>query len=82
MALVDQRRFDAVPTLRQTWEWAIAPDALLHREAGGISTDRNGNRLRCNNARPAVDGLLGGTPGVHQRLFDALEPPARPAPSG
>jgi len=42
MCLVAQGRFDAMMTLRPTWEWDIAAGAIIVAEAGGTVTNRRG----------------------------------------
>jgi len=71
LCLVAEGRFDAMLTLRPTWEWDIAAGALIVAEAGGAATDRRGNPLRFNNAHPQVDGVLAAG-GLHAPLLDRL----------
>ncbi len=40
LGLVAEGRFDAMLTLRKTWEWDVAAGDLILREAGALSTDR------------------------------------------
>jgi myo-inositol-1(or 4)-monophosphatase len=72
LALVAQGRFDAMLTLRRSWEWDIAAGALIISEAGGICSDQTGQPLRFNNADPRLNGVVAG--GVHAQiaLIDAL----------
>tara|TARA_R110002049_G_scaffold44333_5_gene130029 strand:+ start:81423 stop:82202 length:780 start_codon:yes stop_codon:yes gene_type:complete len=72
MALVAQGRFDAMVTLRRTWEWDIAAGTLIVAEAGGASTTTSGAPLRFNNADPRVDGIVSGGTAVQRALIDAL----------
>lgn len=60
LCLVAQGRFDAMMTLRPSWEWDIVAGALIIAEAGGTATDQKGARLRFNNPHPQVDGVLAG----------------------
>lgn len=71
MCLVAEGRFDAMMTLRPTWEWDIAAGALIVTEAGGQVTDRKGQRLRLNNALPQVNGVIAGG-AIHAQLANAL----------
>lgn len=71
MCLVAQGRFDAMMTLRPTWEWDIAAGALIVTEAGGTVTDRRNAALQLNNAHPQVDGVLASGP-VHRSLAQSL----------
>lgn len=72
LALVAQARFDAMLTLRATWEWDIAAGALIVAEAGGICSDRQGHRLRFNNADPRLNGVVAGGAAIHPALIRAL----------
>jgi len=72
LALVAQGRFDAMITLRRTWEWDIAAGALIVSEAGGKCTDRAGATLLFNNPDPRLNGVVTGGASVHTALIDAL----------
>ncbi len=72
LALVAQGRFDAMITLRDSWEWDIAAGALLLEEAGALVSDRHGQGLRFNNPRPLLPGVVAAATGVHGALRDAL----------
>jgi myo-inositol-1(or 4)-monophosphatase len=65
MALTAQGRFDAMITLRPSWEWDIAAGALIVAEAGGDVTDQTGAQLRFNNPHPQVNGVVAGSPVTH-----------------
>lgn len=71
MALVAQARFDAMLTLRPTWEWDVAAGALIVTEAGGQATEQNGNMARFNNPHPQIHGMVAGG-GIHGALITAL----------
>lgn len=71
LCLVAQGQFDAMITLRPTWEWDIAAGSLIVAEAQGIATDRRGNELLFNNAFPQVDGVVAAG-GLHAPLLDRL----------
>lgn len=60
LCLVAEARFDAMMTLRPTWEWDIAAGALIVIEAGGQVVDRKGKQLKFNNKTPQVDGVIAG----------------------
>jgi len=63
LALVAEGRFEAMITLRHSWEWDIAAGALIASEAGGCAHDRTGAPLRFNNPDPRLNGVVaGGTP--------------------
>lgn len=74
MALVAEARFDAMITLRPTWEWDIAAGDLILREAGAAATDRHGAALRFNNADPRLDGVVAANPALNAQILDALAP--------
>jgi myo-inositol-1(or 4)-monophosphatase len=80
MSLVADGRFDAMLTLRPTWEWDVAAGALLAAEAGARVSDRSGAPLRFNAATPLVHGVLAAAPAVHAELAGALAPSPAPAP--
>ncbi len=73
LGLVAQSRFDAMLTLRPSWEWDIAAGALIVAEAGGLCTDRTGTMLRFNNPDPRLNGVVAGGSAIHAALIDALE---------
>ena len=72
LCLIAQGRFDAMVTLRPTWEWDIAAGALIVAEAGGIVRTQDDAAPVFNNAHPQVNGLLAGTPAIRQGLQAAL----------
>lgn len=72
LGLVAQARFDAMLTLRPSWEWDIAAGALIVAEAGGMITDQRGAPLRFNNPDPRLDGVVAGGRILHGALMDAL----------
>ncbi len=74
LALVAEGRFDAMLTLRKSWEWDLAAGCLLITEAGGTVTDRSGSGLRFNNAEPLLDGIVAGPPDIQRELRDRLRP--------
>ncbi|TFL20294.1 3'(2'),5'-bisphosphate nucleotidase CysQ [Jannaschia formosa] len=72
LALAAEGRFDAMLTLRETWEWDIAAGALIVTEAGGAATTRSGATLRFNNPLPQVPGVVAGTHAVQKALLTRL----------
>ena len=74
MALVADGSYDAMLTLRPTWEWDIAAGDLILREAGATSSDRFGNPLQFNNPDPRLAGIVAGTPVVQANILEALKP--------
>ncbi len=74
LSLVGEGRFDAMLTLRPSWEWDIAAGALIVSEAGGAITDRTGVPLRFNNPHPTLNGVIAGGHELHADLVQRLEP--------
>ncbi|MFK7834601.1 MAG: inositol monophosphatase [Sulfitobacter sp.] len=72
LALVAEGRFEAMLTLRHSWEWDIAAGALITSEAGGLAQDRTGSILRFNNADPRLNGVVAGAEPICTALIDAL----------
>jgi myo-inositol-1(or 4)-monophosphatase len=79
LCLVAQGRFDAMLTLRPSWEWDIAAGALIVAEARGVVTDPAGSALNFNNPHPQVPGVLAAGQELHAELAARLEP-ATPKP--
>lgn len=74
LGLVAEGRFDAMLTLRPSWEWDIAAGALLLSEAGAMISDRSGQRIRFNAAHPKHDGVVAANPALHGAILDRLRP--------
>lgn len=74
LGLVAEGRFDAMLTLRPSWEWDIAAGALLLSEAGALISDRSGQRIRFNAAHPKHDGVVAANPALHAALLERLRP--------
>jgi myo-inositol-1(or 4)-monophosphatase len=72
LSLVAEGRYDAMMTLRPTWEWDIAAGDLILREAGAVTSDRRAAALRFNNKVPRLDGVLAANPALHGALHAAL----------
>ncbi len=71
-SLVAEGRFDAMFTFRATWEWDIAPGALILTEAGARITDSHGGALSFNAPVPRAKGLLAANPALHAALLARL----------
>lgn len=69
-SLVAEGRYDAMFTFRPTWEWDIAPGALILSEAGAKITDGRGAPLRFNAPVPQADGVIAANPRLHAALMD------------
>ena len=74
LALVAQGRFDAMLTLRPTWEWDIAAGDLILREAGAVVSDRMAKPLVFNKPDPRLNGVVAGGPPLQRQICDALAP--------
>ena len=72
LALVAEGRFDAMLTLRPSWEWDIAAGALILEQAGAVVTDRMGGKLRFNNPHPQVNGVVAAGPVLHGQIQERL----------
>ncbi|MBT8408049.1 MAG: 3'(2'),5'-bisphosphate nucleotidase CysQ [Alphaproteobacteria bacterium] len=72
LAAVAEGRFDAMLTLRDSWEWDIAAGALIATEAGASVTDRRGARLQFNSPGAQTAGVVVGAPDIHAGLLDHL----------
>jgi myo-inositol-1(or 4)-monophosphatase len=76
LCLVAQGRFDAMLTLRPSWEWDIAAGALIVTEARGTVTDPRGLPLVFNNPHPQVPGVIAAGHELHADIAARLEPAA------
>tara|TARA_R110000868_G_scaffold411515_3_gene705009 strand:- start:11818 stop:12696 length:879 start_codon:yes stop_codon:yes gene_type:complete len=74
LSLVGQGRFDAMLTLRPSWEWDIAAGSLIVEESGAIASDRIGGPLRFNNPRPLLNGVIAAGPVLHEKMVAELAP--------
>lgn len=74
LGLVSQGRYDAMMTLRPTWEWDIAAGVLLVQEAGGYASDRNGRQITFNARDPRANGIVAGSNALHTALIRELAP--------
>ena len=72
LSLVAEGRFDAMLTLRPSWEWDIAAGELILREAGAATSDRAGRPLRFNNPQPQVNGVVAANPTLHDAITRSL----------
>lgn len=70
--LVAQGRFDAMLTLRDSWDWDLAAGSLVLQEAGARITDRTGVPLRFNTPAPHSPGVIAAPPALHENLLAAL----------
>lgn len=68
LALTGEGRFDAMLTLRDSWEWDIAAGCLIAAEAGAQVTDSLGAPLLFNSERGLTPGVLAANPVLHAGL--------------
>ncbi len=74
MCLVAEGAFDAMLTLRPSWEWDIAAGALIAARAGAFVSDRHGHALRFNAPDPRSAGVVVASPDLHGDLVARLAP--------
>ncbi|MGY9047468.1 hypothetical protein P775_11830 [Puniceibacterium antarcticum] len=72
LSLVAEGRYDAMFTLRPSWEWDIAAGALILTEAGAKISDKTGEPLQFNNPHPQLNGVVAGAEFVWQEVLDGL----------
>lgn len=76
LSLVGEGRFDAMLTLRDSWEWDIAAGALIAAEAGAAVSDKTGEALRFNTPARVTSGVLTCAPRIHRDIVRLLQMPA------
>ena len=76
LSLVAEGRFDAMMTLRPSWEWDIAAGSLIVEEAGATACDRSGGPLVFNRDRPLLDGVIAASAGLQDQILSRLAPDA------
>lgn len=74
MCLVATGRYDAMLTLRPTWEWDVAAGALIVAESGGAVRTQARLAPRFNNPVPQLSGLVAGAPVLTDALLARLAP--------
>ncbi len=72
LCLVAEGRFDAMLTLRKSWEWDIAAGTLILTEAGAKTSDRMGRELIFNNPHPQTEGVVASGHELHAEILSAL----------
>ncbi|MBC7143099.1 MAG: 3'(2'),5'-bisphosphate nucleotidase CysQ [Rhodobacteraceae bacterium] len=72
LCLVAEGRFDAMLTLRPTWEWDIAAGDLIARQAGARVTDRTGRAIAYNSPDPRAAGVIAAPERLWRDLQGAL----------
>jgi myo-inositol-1(or 4)-monophosphatase len=74
LCLMAEGRFDAMLTLRPTWEWDVAAGSLIAAEAGAAVTTRSGDAPRFNKEKAQVGGLVAANPALHAQIIARLNP--------
>lgn len=72
LCLVAEGRFDAMLSLRPTWEWDIAAGDLIARSAGAEVTDRMGRAIAYNAAEPRTQGIIAAPAPLWRAIRAAL----------
>lgn len=72
LCLAAEGRFDAMMTLKDTWEWDIAAGTLIASEAGAVVTTRHGTAPVFNNAVPMLPGIVAAGRVLHAAILDRL----------
>ena len=72
LCLVAQGQFDAMLTLRPTWEWDVAAGALIAQQAGAQVTDMRGQPPVFNNPSPLLNGMIAAGPVLHKNIHTQL----------
>ncbi len=74
LCLAAEGRFDAMLTLRETWEWDVAAGSLAAAEAGAVVTTATGEAPVFNRAVPRLPGIVAAGPALHRALMARLRP--------
>ncbi|WP_425050847.1 3'(2'),5'-bisphosphate nucleotidase CysQ [Psychromarinibacter sp. S121] len=72
LCLVAEGRFDAMITLRPTWDWDIAAGVLIAAESGALATDAAGAALRFNSQGAQSPGCIVASSAMHKAFLDHL----------
>ncbi len=72
MCLVAEGRYDAMLTLRPTWEWDVAAGDLIAQEAGAKVTTPEAMLPRYNNPVPQLSGLVAAGEPLHRQFMQRL----------
>lgn len=73
LCLVAEGRYDAMLTLRPSWEWDIAAGSLVATRAGCRVTDRSGGSLSFNAPHPQVNGVVAAGAALQEQLLQRLK---------
>lgn len=72
LALVAQGRFDAMLTLRPTWEWDVAAGVLLMEEAGGLAYTPQGTPPVFNSPDANMTSLIASNKSLTPKILEQL----------
>ena len=72
LCLVGEGRYDALLTIRDSWDWDTAAGSLIATEAGACVTDRSGAALRFNTEKPVSAGVVAAPPALHAEMIGRL----------
>ncbi|MBN2907455.1 MAG: 3'(2'),5'-bisphosphate nucleotidase CysQ [Rhodobacteraceae bacterium] len=72
LCLVAEGRYDAMLTLRESWDWDTAAGSLIATEAGARVSDRTGAPLGFNTVRPVSAGVIAAPPPLHDEVIARL----------
>lgn len=72
LCLVAEGRFDAMLTLRDTWEWDVAAGSLIAANAGARVTDAAGGSPAFNGPKAMLPGMIAAGAAVHDGLRQRL----------
>ncbi len=73
MCLVAEGRYDAMLTLRPTWEWDVAAGDLIACEAGARVTTPDAAAPRYNNPHPQLSGMVAAGGPLHRQFIERLQ---------
>ena len=72
LALVAEGRYDAMITLRPTWEWDVAAGSLILSEAGGASLDGRGHAPLFNQPHPQIPRMIAAGQTLLPKIMERL----------
>ena len=73
--LIAEGRFDAMLTLRPTWEWDSAAGSLIANEANARAVDLSGNAPLYNSKEKRHSGFIVASPPLVQKFLEELHAP-------
>lgn len=74
LCLAAEGAFDAMLTLKDSWEWDVAAGSLIAAEAGAIVTTREGEAPRFNKPEPRTAGMIAAPAPLHRAIMARLVP--------